>query len=123
MIACIEGDRAEVHLGHELVPLATEGSGHCAAPLEMGPRPFVVAFGLGDEPEYRLAGQTNSSIAARVCALEAERGELASANQVTLAPGDAGGAAIGVGQKLRRDVGRARDAPLESGASFGEVSA
>ena len=29
MIACIEGDRAEIHLGHELVPFATEGSGHC----------------------------------------------------------------------------------------------
>ena len=25
VIACVEGDRAEVHLGHELVPFSTEG--------------------------------------------------------------------------------------------------
>ena len=55
--------------------------------------------------------------------LEAECGELAGTNQVTLAPGDAGSAAIGVGPKLRSHFGRARDSLLESRASFDEVSA
>ena len=106
MIARVEGDRAEVHLGHELVPFSTEGTGHVAALLEVAARPFVVAFGLGDEPEHRMAGKRDCSFAALFGGLEAECGELAGANQVALAPGDPGTAAIGVGPKPRRDFGR-----------------
>ena len=123
MVARVEGDRTEVHLGDKLVPFSTEGTGHVAALLEVPARPLVVAFGLCDEPEHRMAGKRDCSFAALFGGLEAECGELAGTNQVALAPGDPGTAAIGVGPKPRRNFGAARDSLFESRAPLDEVAA
>ena len=123
MIARVEGDRSQIHLGHELVPFSTEGTGHFTALLEVAARPVVVAFGLCDEPEHRMAGKRYCSFAAVFGGLEAECGELAGTNQVALGPGDPGTAAVGVSPKPRRYSGAARDSLLESRASLYEIAA
>ena len=70
-----------------------------------------------------MAGKRDCSFAALFGGLEAAFGELAGTNQVSLAPGDPGTAAIGVRPKPRSNFGAARDSLFESRAPFDEVAA